>query len=43
MLIFSFNKCASVDDIDIHLCNVVDIVDNNNREETYLDNFFYIL
>ena len=40
MLIFSFNKCASVDDIDIHLCNVVDIVDNNNREETYLDNFF---
>ena len=40
MLIFSFNKCASVDDIDIHLCNVIDIIDNNNRDETYLDNFF---
>ena len=40
MLIFSFNKCASVDDIDIHLCNVVDIVDNNSREESYLENFF---
>ena len=43
VLIFSFNKCAMVNDIDIHLCNVVDIVDNNNnnnRDESYLDNFF---
>ena len=40
ILIFSFNKCASVDDIDFHLCNVVDIVDNNNRDETYLEHFF---
>ena len=40
ILIFSFNKCASVDNIDIHLCNVVDIVDNKTREEAYLDNFF---
>ena len=39
-LIFSFNKCATVNDIDIHLCNVVDIVDNNNRDESYLENFF---
>ena len=43
VLIFSYNKCAMVNDIDIHLCNVVDIVDNNNnnnREDSYLDNFF---
>ena len=36
MLIFSFSKCATVDNIDIHLCNVVD---NNDRDEAYLENF----
>ena len=37
MLIFSYNKCATIDDIDIHLCNVVE---NDNREEAYFENFF---
>jgi len=40
VLIFSFIKCSTVSDIDIHLCNVVDIVDNNYRDESYLENFF---
>ena len=38
MLIFSYNKCATIDDIDIHLCNIVE--DNSNRSESYLENIF---
>ena len=38
MLLFSYNKCATVNDIDIHLCNVVE--DNLNREEAYFENIF---
>ena len=38
MLIFSYNKCATVNDIDIHLCNVVD--DNSDRYEAYFENIF---
>jgi hypothetical protein len=37
-LIFTYNKCATVKDIDIHLCNIVE--DNSNRDEAYLENFF---
>ena len=39
MLIFTYNKCATVDNIDIHLCNIVEN-DNTNREEAYFENFF---
>ena len=38
MLIFSYNKCGTVDDVDIHLCNVLE--DYPNRNVTYLENFF---
>ena len=38
MLIFSYNKCATINDIDIHLCNIVE--DNSNRNESYLENIF---
>ena len=38
MLLSSYKKCFTVDDIDIHLCNVVD--DNSNRDEAYFENFF---
>ena len=41
MLIFSYNKCATIDDIDIHLCNIVE--DNSNRSESYLENIFIII
>ena len=37
MIISSFSKCGTVDNIDIHLCNVLE--DNsNNRDVTYLEN-----
>ena len=39
--IFTYNKCATVKDIDIHLCNIVE--DNSNRDEAYLENFFIYL
>ena len=38
LLIFTYNKCATIDNIDIHLCNVVN--NNSSRDEAYLDNFF---
>ena len=38
MLIFSYNKCGTIDDIDIHLCNIVE--DNSNINESYLENIF---
>ena len=41
MLIFSYNKCGTVDDVDIHLCNVLE--DYPNRNVTYLENFFIYL
>ena len=37
-IIFTYNKCATIKDIDIHLCNIVE--DNSNRDEAYLENFF---
>ena len=37
MFIFSYNKCATIYDIDIHLCNVVE---NDNREDAYFENYF---
>ena len=48
MLISSFIKCSSVDDIDIHLCNVdyVNLNNMNDRNETYFENiliYFKIL
>ena len=36
MIIFTFIKCGTINDIDIHLCPVDE---NNNRNETYLENF----
>ena len=36
MIIFTFIKCGTIYDIDIHLCSVDE---NNNRNETYLENF----
>ena len=36
MLIFTFIKCGTINDIDIHLCNVDE---NNNRNESYIENF----
>jgi hypothetical protein len=38
MIIFSYHKCVTVDDVDIHLCNVLE--DNPDRNVTYLENFF---
>ena len=38
MLIFSYNKCTTINDIDIHLCNITEIY--SNRNETYLENYF---
>ena len=37
MIAFTFIKCGTVNDIDIHLCNVDD---NGNRKESYLENFY---
>ena len=37
MFIFTYNKCKTIDDIDIHLCN---IGENDNREEAYLENYY---
>ena len=37
MVIFSYIKCGTVEEIDIHLCN---IDENSTREETYFENMF---
>lgn len=37
MIIFTYNKCATVNNIDIHLCCVDK---NGNRNESYLENFY---
>ena len=39
MFISSYNKCTTIDNIDIHLCNVVE--DISNRNETYFENYFF--
>jgi len=42
MLISSYNKCSTFDDIDIHLCNVdyFNLNNTSNREEAYFENIF---
>ena len=39
-IIFTYNKCFTISDIDIHLCQINNISNNSEPNETYLENFF---
>ena len=40
MLIFSYNKCTTINDIDIHLCNITEIYSNRNTSDpSYVHGF----